>query len=64
MPHTKAVTAPKSARDDRSLRPAETFPCALDFPPLRLPPDAEALRMEVRGFLKETLPTIEGGDRH
>jgi alkylation response protein AidB-like acyl-CoA dehydrogenase len=64
MPHTKAVTAPKSARDDRSPRPAETFPCALDFPPLRLPPDAEALRMEVRDFLKQTLPTIEGVDRH
>ncbi|TWT00698.1 acyl-CoA dehydrogenase family protein [Reyranella sp. CPCC 100927] len=37
---------------------------ALDFPPFRLPPDAEALRTEIRAFLKETLPTIKGGDRY
>lgn len=36
---------------------------ALEFPPFRLPPDTEALRTEIRAFLKQTLPTITGGDR-
>ena len=31
----------------------------LEFPPFRLPPAAEALRDEVRGFLRETLPTVQ-----
>jgi alkylation response protein AidB-like acyl-CoA dehydrogenase len=35
----------------------------LDFPPFRLPADAEALRGEVRAFLKEVLPTITSGER-
>jgi alkylation response protein AidB-like acyl-CoA dehydrogenase len=36
----------------------------LNFPPFRLPPDAEALRTEIRAFLKETLPTIKCDDRY
>ena len=31
----------------------------LEFPPFQLPPEAEALREEVRAFLKETLPTVQ-----
>ena len=38
--------------------------CALEFPPFRLPADVEALRTEIRAFLEETLPTIEGGERY
>ena len=35
----------------------------LEFPPFHLPPEAEALRVEVRAFLKETLPKIKAEDR-
>ena len=28
----------------------------LEFPPFHLPPEAEALRIEVRAFLKQALP--------
>ena len=35
----------------------------LEFPPFRLPPEAEALRSEVRAFLAVTLPTIKTEDR-
>ena len=35
----------------------------LEFPPFRLPPQAEALRVEVRAFLAETLPGIATPDR-
>ena len=35
----------------------------LEFPPFRLPPQAEALRADVRAFLAETLPGIETRDR-
>ena len=35
----------------------------LEFPPFRLPPQAEALRVEVRAFLAETLPGIATRDR-
>jgi hypothetical protein len=31
----------------------------LEFPPFRLPPEAEALREDVRTFLKETLPKVK-----
>ena len=31
----------------------------LEFPPFRLPPEAEALREEVRAFLRETLPAVQ-----
>ena len=29
----------------------------LEFPPFHLPPEAEALRVEVRAFLKERCPS-------
>ena len=35
----------------------------LEFPPFHLPPEAEALRVEVRAFLKETLPRVKTEDR-
>src|SRR5215471_21856401 len=35
----------------------------LEFPPFHLPPEAEALRVEVRAFLKETLPKFKTEDR-
>ena len=35
----------------------------LEFPPFRLPPQAEALRADVRAFLAETLPGIATRDR-
>ena len=35
----------------------------LEFPPFHLPPEAEALRVEVRQFLKETLPSLKTEDR-
>ena len=35
----------------------------LDFPSFRLPPQAEALRAEVRAFLAETLPALRTEDR-
>ena len=35
----------------------------LEFPPFHLPPEAEALRGEVRSFLKETVPKIKTEDR-
>src|SRR5947207_10006277 len=35
----------------------------LEFPPFHLPPEAEALRIEVRAFLKETLPKLKSEDR-
>src|ERR1041384_1055588 len=35
----------------------------LEFPPFHLPPEAEALRVEVRGFLKEVLPKVKSEDR-
>ncbi|MBI3197013.1 MAG: acyl-CoA dehydrogenase family protein, partial [Rhodospirillales bacterium] len=35
----------------------------LEFPPFHLPPEAEALRAEVRSFLRETLPALETEDR-
>ncbi len=35
----------------------------LEFPPFHLPAEAEALRGEVRAFLKETLPKIQSEDR-
>jgi len=35
----------------------------LEFPPFHLPPEAEALRVEVRAFLKETLPKLKSEDR-
>ena len=35
----------------------------LEFPPFHLPPEAEALRLEVRAFLKETLPGFKTEDR-
>ena len=35
----------------------------LEFPPFHLPAEAEALRGEVRAFLKETLPKILSEDR-
>src|SRR6201986_114519 len=35
----------------------------LEFPPFQLPPEAEALREEVRAFLKETLPRVQSDDR-
>ena len=35
----------------------------LEFPPFRLPPEAEALREEVRAFLRETLPTVQSDGR-
>ena len=35
----------------------------LEFPPFHLPPEAEALRSEVRAFLKETLPRVKTEDR-
>ncbi|MBM3643792.1 MAG: acyl-CoA dehydrogenase [Alphaproteobacteria bacterium] len=36
----------------------------LEFPPFRLPPSAEALRTEVRAFLKTTLPGLKTEDRY
>jgi len=63
MMYAEAVTAPKSLRDHRPPQPTETLPCALDFSPLRLPPDVEELRAEVRAFIKEKLPTIKSDDR-
>ena len=35
----------------------------LEFPSFRLPPQAEALRLEVRAFLAESLPTLGTEDR-
>src|SRR5258708_15097341 len=35
----------------------------LESPPFHLPPEAEALRVEVRAFLKETLPRFKTEDR-
>src|SRR5215217_9489939 len=35
----------------------------LEFPPFHLPAEAEALRGEVRSFLKETLPKVKSEDR-
>ncbi len=35
----------------------------LEFPSFRLPPEAEALRAEVRAFLAEILPSIHSEDR-
>ncbi len=35
----------------------------LDFPPFRLPDDAEALRTEVRAFLAEELPKVKTTDK-
>ena len=35
----------------------------LEFPPFHLPPEAEALRGEVREFLKKTLPGLKTEDR-
>ena len=35
----------------------------LEFPPFHLPDEAEALRGEVRAFLKETLPRFKTEDR-
>ncbi|HYD05811.1 MAG TPA: acyl-CoA dehydrogenase family protein, partial [Reyranella sp.] len=35
----------------------------LEFPPFHLPPEAEALRHEVRAFLDETLPKVRSEDR-
>ena len=35
----------------------------LEFPPFRLPDEAEALRVEVRKFLKATIPTVKTEDR-
>ena len=35
----------------------------LEFPPFHLPDEAEALRAEVRAFLKETLPQVKTEDR-
>ena len=35
----------------------------LEFPPFHLPAEAEALRGEVRSFLKETLPRVKSEDR-
>src|SRR5580704_10020364 len=35
----------------------------LEFPPFHLPAEAEALRVEVRAFLKETLPRVKTEDR-
>ena len=35
----------------------------LEFPPFHLPPEAEALRHEVRAFLKEALPKLRSEDR-
>src|SRR5262249_57508660 len=35
----------------------------LEFPPFHLPPEAEALRVEVRAFLRETLPSFKTEDR-
>ena len=35
----------------------------LEFPPFHLPAEAEALRVEVRQFLKETIPTVKTEDR-
>ena len=35
----------------------------LEFPPFHLPPEAEALRGEVRSFLHETLPKVKSEDR-
>ena len=35
----------------------------LEFPPFHLPPEAEALRGEVREFLKEVLPGLKSEDR-
>src|SRR4051812_49543496 len=35
----------------------------LEFPPFHLPDEAEALRGEVREFLKETLPKVKSEDR-
>ena len=35
----------------------------LEFPPFHLPAEAEALRGEVRSFLKETLPKVRSEDR-
>lgn len=64
MQYTETATAPNDSRDYRPQVPTEIIPCGLDFPPFQLPPDAEALRTDVRAFLKETLPTIRGGDRH
>ena len=37
---------------------------ALEFPLFHLPPDVEALRTEVRAFLKEVLPTLRSGKRY
>src|ERR1700760_3425003 len=35
----------------------------LEFPPFHLPPEAEALRLEVRAFLKDIVPKIKTEDR-
>src|SRR5687768_3201939 len=35
----------------------------LEFPPFHLPAEAEALRGEVRSFLKEALPKVKTEDR-
>src|SRR6267154_464326 len=35
----------------------------LEFPPFHLPAEAEALRVEIRAFLKETLPRFKTEDR-
>src|SRR5229473_1544927 len=35
----------------------------LEFPPFHLPAEAEALRVEVRAFLKQTLPRLKTEDR-
>ena len=35
----------------------------LEFPPFHLPAEAEALRGEVRGFIKEALPKVRSEDR-
>ena len=35
----------------------------LEFPPFHLPPEAEALRGDLRSFLKATLPGLKSEDR-
>src|SRR5471032_1956547 len=60
-PRNSSVAHPRISRHRGSIQPPRTTMSIpkLEFPPFHLPDEAEALRGEVRSFLKETLPKIK-----
>ena len=65
VPRNSSVARSMISRHRGSIQPPRrpmSIP-KLEFPPFHLPPEAEALRDEVRAFLKETLPKVKSEDR-